>query len=257
MRYITLSAPIATIDIETLSLHPNAVVDEIGILITDVLPLTDEPLDREQQAKFKEDIEDSRDDDTDSPPNVLLDSVFYSLDLKLDVTEQVLGGRRVDEDTMRFRQEVHAKNTKITGSTASSLYAEYMRSGGRTRTEPGKEVLTSFFMGKKVTEVWMQHPQFDSPRVCGLLGNGFNVEAWHYRAERDVATEKARVRKLAAVMKMKDPFHIASPSPRVAHCALDDCFYNLWVIAKCEEFYQWLAKEARSSSASRSDIETM
>jgi hypothetical protein len=243
MEFIRLPYLIAALDIETYSPQQNAVVDEIGVIITNILPVTGAPWSLGEMLVYNN-------SDTSIYSNVAGEgSILKCLDLKMEVLEQVLAGRDVNPDTIGFRRSQCATAAKqFPSKVLPRLYEEYANQASRSTIFEAKNELLQFFgtVGD-IQEVWMQHPQFDSTRVCNLLGNGYNVPWWSHRAERDVATTKADNRALAARLGMPDPYLIPKEYdvPRLDHVGIEDCFYNLWVLAKTRLFQDKLCRNSR------------
>lgn len=222
MNFIKLDKPIATIDIETYALSLNAVVDEIGVIITDVLPVTVAPL---RYFDLSEVIRNSLRKNLDSPLNGI-----HAGKIRLDAVEQIAMGRAVDPGTMAFRVKAYGSREE--------MMQDYHSVSPRSSVEEARRSLRGYFQGLEVAEIWFNHTQFDVPRLSHLLEGGKDLY-WNFRLEKDVFTAKTEARKIAKMRSAVDPLHIPSGEGHGAsHQSLDDCLYNLWVLAKLHEFYR-------------------
>lgn len=202
---------IATIDCETLSLHRDAVVYEIGIIITDVLPVNGvswTPKDLQELEAVGE----------------LKYTTIYP-----SVLAQVLLGRRIDITTVAFHEEYRRKN-------GLSRFKHHLAELEAVELNVAQVELRRFLnecWDTKVAEVWFNHPEFDVPRIEGALedGNQNYTVPWNYRSVCDVSTEVKRYRRTLRPVLDQDATKLIKTDPKIAHTGIGDCIYNLQVIA--------------------------
>jgi hypothetical protein len=134
---------------------------------------------------------------------------------------QVLAGRTVDAETVKFHSRVLAKlNTTI---------EKVLEAPGHATLDSARVALSSIFKDTPVSEVWFNHPQFDSTRICSTLFDG-NPDAlpWRFNQEFDIATVKKpfthRFKQAApgAISPLEFKGYKAQK-----HDSIADCLYNL------------------------------
>ncbi len=145
---------VAVLDCETLSLKQTAVVYEIAYSIRSVT-------------------------DNDYANAIETCRVSHTL----DIFEQMIAGRDVDVETLKWQQNLFGKD----GSSFAEVYAMRIRETG---VEGVKSALT-FHQEKLLTcdEVWIMKPSFDSP-ILHSLATTFDLTGglWKHRAEMDLRT---------------------------------------------------------------------
>lgn len=140
------------LDLETLSLNPNAVVTQIGFALFDLVP-------KEGQI------------------NGIIDSGCYHLDIE----SQMKMGRSITWSTIEWwlRQEKEAQN-KLVGATRMSV---------RSAIDQFFMIPNEYGLGWTDFEgVWANGTNFDLPIIEDLLFCYDYKTPWHYRAPRDTRT---------------------------------------------------------------------
>lgn len=212
-----LDRPIATLDIETLSLSTNAIVDEIGVVVTNVLPSPNYA----------------------SPPfdySGIVRELHLATSMKhlvcnkytwhLDVMEQLfLMERVVDKGTIRFRNKVDSLYHRYGGKEPSSTDIFDVKSV----YEALSNVLT------QVAEVWINHIDFDIVRLESLFAaflDGRNL--LQHRVAQDIATVKTFIRNSPEFHHITNFRSTPNEEQKELqqHIAVNDCFYNLWALGK-------------------------
>lgn len=145
---------VAVLDSETLSLKPTAVVYEIAYSIRSVT-------------------------DNDYANAVETCRVSHTL----DIFEQMIAGRDVDVETLKWQQDLFEKD----GSSFAEAYDMRLR-----ETDAEKTADALMFLQEKLLacdEVWIMKPSFDSPLLHSLATTfGVKDPLWKHRAEMDLRT---------------------------------------------------------------------
>jgi hypothetical protein len=218
---------IATLDIECLALHnPKPAIDQIGIVITNVLPT----------RPFEKGGHDSLIGDALSEKGVVFERVVF----RLDALEQVLMGFVIEPETVRFREECAVKEMKP--STQETKAFEWISRLGYSIKEACAEFRGTFEKHKDVEEVWVLHPEFDLPRIKNLFWPEMQELPWHYRKTRDLGTFREALIKStqhspqATIALERMRAFAVDPLPK--HQAINDCLYNLWAIICVNDYFR-------------------
>lgn len=208
--YVALEKPIATIDIETLSLAQNAVVMEIGVIVTSVLPLPGRLWSEEELV------------DLTDAGLIKFECLFPS------ITEQVLLGGHVDQGTVKFHTELYAKR--------GMKFVDEMNELQRCGIAQCSLDLQGMLVGGSKEEIWFNHPQFDVTRMTWMFTQaGVKELPWRYRAEADVATAVRMYRQHCKRTGDQDLTRVF-PKQEKAHTGIADCLYNLAAISAAGAF---------------------
>ena len=204
-----LLEPIAAIDIETLGFAHNAVISEIGVIKTSVVPQPGSPPWDVNDLEWLKALG-------------LLDYRVY----QPSVLDQVKFGAVIETSTIEFHKKNRGEDFEHT------LYANATQDIRTQVLEPLIAFLdTPVYSRSAPTEVWVNHPSFDVPRLEWLKRLvDFKMPLWHYRKECDVFTAVRMYRKAVAARKGLDLTKVQPVSARV-HYALDDCVYNLSMVS--------------------------
>lgn len=187
---------IAGLDIETLSLEQDAVVFQIGVAIDTFIPPSTYPI----------------------PENELRIFNPTTKSIGLEVMGQLMEGRSVSKDTMDFHRKVAAKHGLdiVNDVVVRDLYF-HQAEIQRYSLKEAREVL--FKLLSSVHEVWINHPEFDLPRLKGALQVKEASPLFDFRKVRDIAT----IRKSGiSLPKIEN-------SNRERHDAVLDATWNLQV----------------------------
>lgn len=209
-----LDKTISTLDIETLSLSLNAVVYEIGIVCTNFLPVPGVKWGTQHLEALTAMADESKGD-----------LVFGYIKIRLSIIEQVLSGREIDTETVKFHDKVFDRR----GLTALSEFTKHEQSA--LTTEQARVALRRLVAWHQPEEVWFNHTSFDVPRITSVLYNGVaNSVPWNYRAEYDVFTAKQEYRN---GLNDGDRDYTKFKSDNDHHDSIGDCLYNLAVVSAC------------------------
>lgn len=198
-----LTKKIATIDIETLSLARNAVIFEIGIVVTEEVPtpgtLWKNPL--------------------DFPNN---SSLILCNRISLELSSQKEKGRLIDDSTMEF----HRNNYKALGSDFDVYlkHAELTSLGAEGAFGEIRSMLTE----NGVKEVWMNHTHFDHIRLESYFEDFALGMPWMYNQAYDVATA---IRIYRNKLSSTDIDQTRFEKTEFAHTSIADCLWNLSVLS--------------------------
>jgi hypothetical protein len=201
---------IAALDIETLSLDQDAVVHEVGVVFTNILPpkgvlWTLEDLQSLQEAKENG-----------------FEHIIASSRIRLLIVEQVLMGRRVDLNTVGF----HSKLIKARGQDTLDYFQQHETHA--ISTNEAKGFLAHLWATYTPTEVWVNHPSFDVPRLVGaLFEDKANAVPWRHHEEFDVFTAKHLYRQQ---LLTGEADLTKFPPNKDIHDSVADCLYNLSVL---------------------------
>lgn len=211
---------IATLDTETLSFHPNAVIHEIGVIVTNFVPTHGVQWGLAALPELRDMIDPSTND-------LIFDThVIYT-----NVLEQVMAGCVVDPATVQFHRGVFEKRR------SNETFDEYLQ-GIQIKSftrEQTRRALKRIWNGYQVKETWINHPAFDVPRICRVIyEDAINPLPWKHQEEFDVATakqmyrNKLNVSNIGCVPPLADMSRL--PANKDIHGALADCLYNLAMI---------------------------
>lgn len=145
---------VAVLDCETLSLKPTAVVYEIAYSIRSVT-------------------------DNDYANAIETCRVSHTL----DIFEQMIAGRDVDVETLKWQQNLFGKD----GSSFAEGYDMRIRETGVEGVADALTCLQEKLLA--CDEVWIMKPSFDSPLLYSLASTfGLKGDLWKHRAEMDLRT---------------------------------------------------------------------
>ena len=229
-KFYKLPYPIATLDIETLSLDLNSVIDEIAIVITDILP-HEQPRPEDyflycQSTKLPQ---------ADQGTEVKIDAYTWFP----NVTLQLLNGASFSQATLSFREKSLRANTKNPGASFKDALSTSRR---QTLEEVALGIKS---LEPQIQEMWVNHPQFDIPRLQSLFNGRSEWPFWNFHKERDVATLKGIIRSLPNYVPSNDTFkakeegQYQTPSQYATkkHTAVGDCMYNLWILGQSKYLF--------------------
>ena len=211
---------IAGLDIETLSLEQDAVVFQIGVAIHTFIPPSTYPVPDNEQQVFNP----------------------TTKSIGLEVMGQLMEGRSVSKDTMDFHRKVAAKHGLdiVNDVVVRELYF-HQAELQRYSLKEAREVLFSLL--SKVHEVWINHPEFDLPRLKGALQVKEANPLFDFRKVRDIATIRGSGISLPEIEN----------STRDRHDAVLDATWNLQVaLAWHHRVHQINHLESSLLSASKS-----
>lgn len=212
---------IAGLDIETLSLEQDAVVFQIGVAISTFVPPSTYPIPENEHQVFNP----------------------TTKSIGLDIMGQLMEGRSVSKDTMDFHRKVAAKHELdiVNDSTVRDRYFHQAETQ-RFHLKEAREAL--FKLLSNASEVWINHPEFDLPRLKGALRVTEAQPLFDFRKVRDLAT----IRKSGiSLPKIEN-------STRDRHDAVLDATWNLQVaLAWHYRVHQINHLESALSSADRAN----
>lgn len=209
-----LANPIVTIDIETLDLLPTGAIYEVGMVITNILP----------KPGIIWSVDDLR--EAGNYGSVALYRYVPSL------TEQMLMGRTVSEDTVQF----HVNRCKKIGMDFLHTLEEDQKKHGLRAREIFQDMERCIKAAKAEKEVWFNHPQFDVTRLESWWAMAGIVERpWHYQAEADIASIVRMYRKQClynrGTDRTKSMVQNLDKKAVDSHTGLGDCCYNLAMLS--------------------------
>jgi 3' exoribonuclease, RNase T-like len=187
---------IAGLDIETLSLEQDAVVFQIGVATETFIPPTTYPV----------------------PPEELAPFAPQTRSIGLEIMYQLMDGRSVSKDTMDFHRKVATKHGLDIDNdpVVRGIYFHQAELQKYTATE-ARDVLFKLLSG--VQEVWINHPEFDLPRLKGALRITEANPLFDFRKVRDIATIRNSG---ISIPKIENPH-------KERHDAVHDATWNLQV----------------------------
>lgn len=159
------SLTLAGLDIETLSLDENAVVFQVGVAVDKFTAPSSFPIPENELEIYKPTI--------------------YSFGL--DILEQINRGRTISQDTINFHHGV-AKKFKIDIVNCREDREAYYHQDNVLSVESLADQLRDIFQG--VDEIWVNHLDFDLPRLRGALRVTAADPLFHFRKPRDVVTAR-------------------------------------------------------------------
>ena len=156
---------LAGLDIETLSLEGDAVVFQIGIAVETFSPPSTYPI----------------------PDNEIRVFNPTTKSIGLDIFDQLINGRSMSKSTMDFHREVASKHGfDIVNSTIDRNTYFHQTDPQRYPFKETRKVLTELLWD--VHEVWVNHPEFDLPRLKGALMATESEPLFDFRKVRDIST---------------------------------------------------------------------
>lgn len=220
MKLLKLPVTIATLDIECLALEPlNPVVDEIGIIFTNILP---------SESPFSNNIK-----------RHILDNIFavkeqgvvYEEELITPfMLEQIIElGNVVEAKTVEFRKFAINKN-------GHHILPFYERNETFCLEDTFYSLVLEFekFAPK---ELWVNHPEFDLPRVQNVFPKSLWKSPWNYKSIGDISLLKRLMRNQPnfSELNLKEIENHPSLEEMAKHEALADCRWNLWILSVAQQ----------------------
>jgi 3' exoribonuclease, RNase T-like len=197
---------IATGDIETLSQSRNSVIIEAAFIAVNVNSYTDQiPFE-----KLKTCCAILNDRNYTESHAQIYEPNFQILVVNFSLSEQIVFGRDLNLDTMRFHCRDEAARSYLMKSMARC-------SRGPIANAYLREI--QVFLSK-ADEIWFNGLSFDPPNLCSLAEQaGMTEPLWHFRKESDIRTLYKRF--------AMSPATTAEITNVRSHTALNDCIRNL------------------------------
>lgn len=217
MKFLHLPYNIAVLDIECLALLPlNPVVDEIGVIFTNMIPM-----EGVLNTRFA----------------VLLREALLEWNLKKDnyfEYKEVLYHPGVLEQIVRLGNVVEKKTVDFRSALPGN--ENFWRVVQNRSQVPLTETWNKFnedFALMKPAEVWINHPEFDLPRIQNAFGPVFSEFPFKYSIVDNIATCRRLLKKhkldYEKAQETHEKHHSLVNNPK--HTALGDCRWNLWMLA--------------------------
>lgn len=218
LELVKMGYTIATIDLETLALCLNTAVYDMGVVFTNVLPKPGVLWNLSDVAALQA-----------LDQNETNGVTFKAMRMHLNVMEQVLDGRTVDQNTVNFHKGLYAKRGVDFTASFMDDQMEKAKSMATARLD-----LRTQFERYKPSELWVNHTSFDIPRIVTVLYGTESVNAlpWHFQKEFDIATAKLMFRKMHP-MCVPDPLKFDISKADNRHDSIADCLYNLSALSVC------------------------
>ncbi len=240
MRYYVLPYYIATLDIECLSLDLRPVVDEFTVIITRLLPYDAPcPLNFTVAGHHNYSMDWWKTESNGGSEKMPIASSIYHPNLDI----QFLNGHTCSDETLKFRQRVFDKN-KINHNFLKRAALE-----SRWHIQQIADSIRMDFQHYDVQEVWINHPEFDAPRLEAM----FKLEenCWPIWKDFHMVENIGTVKRLhRAIGSSQDPFKAVELGPIgelrggttmhhavMRHSSFGDCCYNLWVLGQARYLY--------------------
>ncbi len=170
---------IASLDIETLSLDLNCVIFEVGVAM---LPerARDESLNALRQSKFS--LHEFL---------MIMCPMIFAHGISVDRTSQSPLNGVIDPDTVKFHETIRDQLPPAKGPAQtdplSKVRDPYFEK--HQLLSPEASLTHIRVLLQEATELWINHPAFDSARLNSLRTRvGQPNPLWNYRIEHDVAT---------------------------------------------------------------------
>jgi hypothetical protein len=152
---------LAGLDIETLSLENDAIVFQVGIAVSTFVPPSKYPTPTEEDQIFRPEV--------------------YSFGV--NILEQMVAGRSYSKDTLDFHRKVAASTTNHSLDTVSGINAYFCQDTSFVCSEAASNIRRIL---SNADEVWINHPEFDLPRLFGALNITTKEPLFDFRRVRDV-----------------------------------------------------------------------